>query len=90
MCISINPENYLLRWIDIERLLLAIPDILSNRSAHIISMYYGIGRPAMALEDIGKVVNLTRERVRHERDKALLELYSHKEISKYKDIFMNE
>ncbi len=50
---------------------------LSPRQAEIIKMYFGIGQEnAMSLEDIGIKLDLTRERVRQIKDKALNKLRS--------------
>jgi RNA polymerase primary sigma factor len=48
---------------------------LANREAEIIRMYYGLGseRP-LTLEDIGEQFNLTRERIRQIKEKALRRL----------------
>ena len=48
---------------------------LSKRQAQIITSYFGIGRPfPMTLEEIGKSLNLTRERVRQIKEKILSKL----------------
>jgi len=48
---------------------------LTNREAKIIKLYFGIGqdRP-LTLEEIGEIFNLTRERVRQIKEKALRKL----------------
>ncbi|MDG5799784.1 RNA polymerase sigma factor RpoD/SigA [Marinilabiliaceae bacterium ANBcel2] len=50
---------------------------LSMREADIIKLYYGLnGEPPYSLEEIGKVFNLTRERVRQIKEKAIKKLKS--------------
>lgn len=50
---------------------------LSERQIEIVKLYFGIGYDhAYSLEDIGRKYNLTRERVRQIKDKALLRLRS--------------
>lgn len=58
-----------------RQLLLKLISALPEKEAKVVSMYYGIdtGVP-MILEDIGARLNLTRERVRQIRDKALKKL----------------
>ena len=49
--------------------------MLSPREREIITLYFGIGQEAgLTLEDIGKKYNLTRERVRQIREKAMKKL----------------
>lgn len=49
--------------------------LLSPRQADIIRCYFGIGlEESMTLEDIGRKYDLTRERVRQLKDKALMRL----------------
>lgn len=48
---------------------------LSAREADIIRLYYGLnGEPPYSLEEIGKLFNLTRERVRQIKEKAIKRL----------------
>jgi len=48
---------------------------LSPREADIIRLYYGLGgEPPYSLEEIGKLFNLTRERVRQIKEKAIKRL----------------
>ncbi len=48
---------------------------LSTREADIIKLYYGLnGEPPYSLEEIGKLFNLTRERVRQIKEKAIKRL----------------
>jgi RNA polymerase primary sigma factor len=69
-----SPENNLtiesLRS-DIKRSLLG----LTPRESEVISMFYGLeGRPPMSLEEIGDRFDLTRERVRQIKEKAIRRL----------------
>ncbi len=47
---------------------------LSEREKEILQMFFGIGRPEMTLEEIGDRFNLTRERVRQIKEKAIRRL----------------
>ncbi len=48
---------------------------LSAREADILKLYYGLnGEPPYSLEEIGKLFNLTRERVRQIKEKAIKRL----------------
>lgn len=59
--------------IDTERLLSS----LTERQRKVIRMYFGLGgREPMSLEDIGEKLDLTRERIRQIKDKALGKLRS--------------
>ncbi len=56
---------------EIKRTLETLPD----RQRQILSLYFGIGvAHPISLEDIGQQFNLTRERVRQIKDKALLKI----------------
>ena len=50
--------------------------VLGERERQIISSSFGIGCPAMTLEEIGENMDLTRERVRQIRSRALRTLSS--------------
>ncbi len=71
---DIPPDEYLLDEslkIDIERAL----STLHPREAEITRLYFGIGREhPLTLEEIGQRFNLTRERVRQIKEKALRKL----------------
>ena len=57
--------------VDVERALSGLPE----REAQITRLYFGIGREApMTLEEIGQEYDLTRERVRQIKEKALRKL----------------
>ena len=47
---------------------------LSNREAEVIKLYFGLEGPALTLEEIGEKFNLTRERVRQIKEKAIRRL----------------
>ncbi|HWB64454.1 MAG TPA: sigma factor-like helix-turn-helix DNA-binding protein, partial [Chitinophagales bacterium] len=48
---------------------------LTSKQAEVLKLYFGIDMPhAMSLEDIGLKFDLTRERVRQIKDKALIRL----------------
>lgn len=49
-------------------------DYLDERERTIIEAIFGIGQPEMTMAEIGKKYNLTRERVRQIRDKAIRKL----------------
>ena len=51
-------------------------DTLTEREKAIIQMFFGIGRQEMTLEEIGDEFNLTRERVRQIKEKAIRRLRS--------------
>jgi RNA polymerase primary sigma factor len=71
---SVSPDTELLDDSlrkEIERSL----STLSPREADIIKLYYGLnGEPPYSLEEIGKLFNLTRERVRQINEKAIKRL----------------
>ena len=57
-------------------------DSLKDRERDVIKMYFGIGRDyALTLNEIGEEFNLTRERVRQIKEKAIRRL-RHKSRSK--------
>ncbi len=58
-------------------------DTLTERERQILSLYFGIeGEEPLTLEEIGKRMNLTRERIRQIKEKAILRL-RHNSRSKY-------
>ncbi|MGL5682950.1 MAG: sigma-70 family RNA polymerase sigma factor [Marinifilaceae bacterium] len=68
--------------IDIERSL----SLLNDREALIISMYYGLnGQCSMSLEEIGSRLELTSERVRQVKTKALKKLKTPKTTKRLKN-----
>lgn len=46
-------------------------DLLPGRESQVIQMYFGINTPELSLEEIGEKLNLSRERVRQIKEKAL-------------------
>jgi RNA polymerase primary sigma factor len=67
------PDQYLMQEslrIEIEELLSTLPE----REAEVIRLFYGIGTSALTLEEIGEKFNLTRERVRQIKEKAIRKL----------------
>lgn len=68
------PDHHLMEEslkIEIERAL----STLSEREAEVIRLYFGIGREhSLTLEEIGERFNLTRERVRQIKEKAIRRL----------------
>ena len=46
-------------------------DLLPVRESQVIRMYFGINTPELSLEEIGEKLNLSRERVRQIKEKAL-------------------
>ncbi|HOL80146.1 MAG TPA: RNA polymerase sigma factor RpoD/SigA [Ignavibacteriales bacterium] len=71
-----SPDKVLMQEslkIEIERVL----STLNEREADVLRLYYGIGREgALTLEEIGEKFNLTRERVRQIKEKAIKRLKS--------------
>ena len=57
---------------EIERAL----DTLTLREKEIVKMFFGLGEPEKTLEEIGERFNLTRERVRQIKEKAIRRLRS--------------
>ena len=49
-------------------------DLLNDRERKVVKAYFGIGMPEMTLEEIGDRYNLTRERVRQIKEKAIRRL----------------
>jgi RNA polymerase primary sigma factor len=72
-----NPDNDLMGEslkVEIERAL----SKLTDREAEVIRLYFGIGREhSLTLEEIGERFDLTRERVRQIKEKALRKLRHH-------------
>jgi RNA polymerase primary sigma factor len=72
-----DPDNELMGEslkVEIERAL----SKLTKREAEVIRLYFGIGREhSLTLEEIGERFDLTRERVRQIKEKALRKLRHH-------------
>ena len=47
---------------------------LPERERKVVSMFYGIGGPEMGLDEIGRKLHLSRERVRQIKEKAIMQL----------------
>ncbi len=63
---------------DIENML----SILTDREAQILTMIFGIGKDKKStLDEIGEIFNLTRERIRQIKEKALRKLRNSKEVN---------
>ncbi|MGB0789716.1 MAG: sigma-70 family RNA polymerase sigma factor, partial [Marinirhabdus sp.] len=71
---SPNPDNQLIHeslQIEIERAL----DTLTPREADVVKLNFGLGgQPVMTLQEIGDTFDLSRERVRQIREKAIRRL----------------
>ena len=66
---------------DIEHML----SILTNREAEVLTMIFGIGKEKKStLEEIGENFNLTRERIRQIKEKALKKLRNSNKVNKLK------
>jgi len=63
---------------------------LPEREEKVIRMFYGIGFPQeYTLDEIGKDLKLTRERVRQIKNKTLRKLFKHKDFKDKLEDFMN-
>ncbi len=69
-----SPDGYLLDEslkVEVERAL----STLTKREAEVVKLYFGLGREhPLTLEEIGELFNLTRERVRQIKEKAIARL----------------
>jgi len=75
-----SPDNLLMRESLKEDVKLSL-ETLANRERTVIEMYYGIsGGRALTLNEIGEIFNLTRERIRQIKAKAIQRL-AHKSRS---------
>jgi RNA polymerase primary sigma factor len=64
-------------------------ETLSTREARILTLYFGIGREEpLTLEEIGRILGLTRERVRQIKEKAIKRL-RHASRSSYLQAYLN-
>ncbi len=59
---------------EVERVL----EVLPPRERNVVTAFYGIGEPELTLDEIGTKYNLTRERVRQIKEKAVRKLQSKK------------
>lgn len=65
--------------------ILEILDVLSDKEKEIIMLRFGLGgNKAMSLADVGKIFNVTRERIRVIQNKALEKLKKSKKIDRIK------
>ena len=58
--------------------ILSVMGVLNERERRVLSLYFGLGCQAMTLEEIGENLDLTRERVRQLKMKAIRKLSSPK------------
>lgn len=71
---QITPETAVMEQAMADEIRAAL-DTLSSREALVLKLYFGLnGEDPMTLEQIGNILNLTKERVRQIRDKALATL----------------
>jgi len=71
---SPNPEGGLMKQ-SLNTEIIRVLETLSPRESDVIKLYYGIGdQQSMTLEEIGQTFDLTRERVRQIREKAIRKL----------------
>ena len=71
---AVSPDETLLKE-SIKIDILCVLGLLQEREAEIIRLYFGIGREhSLTLEEIGQRFDLTRERVRQVKEKALRKL----------------
>lgn len=66
---------------EIDRALSTLPD----RECQVVRLFYGIGCPAMTLDEISENIGLTRERVRQIREKATQRLRNSNKSARLKD-----
>lgn len=65
---------------ELKRILRGVLDDIPEREKAVLEMFYGINRPQeYTLDEIGRELKLTRERVRQIKNKTLRKLYKHKE-----------
>jgi RNA polymerase primary sigma factor len=62
-------------------------ELLTDREKEVLKLYFGIGEEtAHTLEDIGKRFNLTRERVRQIKEKALRRLKNSSKCKRFRSL----
>lgn len=69
-----NPEHVFSTEMKLKDKLLGIMDVLDERERVIIEDYYGLSGSTRTLEDIGNDFNLTKERVRQIKERAIRKL----------------
>ena len=80
-------EGQTLFNVGFEKAFLEIKRTVSKREVEIIEMYYGLGgKKPHTLEEIGKKVMLTRDRVRQIRDRSLRKLGESYKFKPYKEV----
>ena len=60
---------------------------ISEREQTVLKMLFGIGHPEMTAEEVANSLNLTRERVRHIKERALRRLRDNADINMLKKYF---
>lgn len=71
---SVSPDSGLINE-SVQREILSVLGHLNERETEIIKMYFGLnGEPPKSLEEIGEVLELTRERVRQIKESAIRKL----------------
>ena len=69
------PDQELIKVEDVEQLLLLL-DGLPDKEKQVLKLRFGMdGSPVMTLEDVGKMLNCTSERVRQIQNNALKRLH---------------
>jgi RNA polymerase primary sigma factor len=69
-----NPDKISSTELKLKDKLMGIMEILDERERIIIEDYYGLSGSTRTLEDIGNDFNLTKERVRQIKEKAIRKL----------------
>ena len=78
---SLNPDLFLMRESLHEEILRSL-STLTDRESNIVKLFYGIGQThGLTLEEIGAKYDITRERVRQIKEKAIRRM-KHKTRSK--------
>ena len=65
---------------ELKQQLISLLDVLDNREKTIVGDYFGLTGTPRTLEDIGGDFNLTKERVRQIKEKALRKLRNESSI----------
>jgi RNA polymerase primary sigma factor len=65
---------------ELKKQLISLLDVLDNREKTIVGDYFGLTGTPRTLEDIGGDFNLTKERVRQIKEKALRKLRNESSI----------
>ena len=76
---------------ELSRIIGDILEDISEREERVLRMFYGIGYPReYTLDEIGKELKLTRERVRQIKNKTLRKLFKHKHFKDKLVDFMSD